>query len=307
MAPLPHTRGANEKTSLFAHTRTVASNSKRAPQGRRRKGSKPKIATMDGWMRCGAMGWRGREREMWIIILWSPFASPVAQPTTHHPQSPCCRCLLPRRNWRLSAPCSSPKLIRHLLLHIHSRTRPALHWIAVPLPPWPPPLQLPLLWPLSPPRSPPLPSLACCAAWVVHGRVPCCVVGHCKADGEGQFGIWIVLVWSSPNKVSTSSSWHWYREDCEGWIECLGTCVQISSVNNGMCGSSSVLALAAPAPGFRMLRGRAALQVVAAAAASERVPDMNKRNLMNLLLLGAIGLPTVGLLGPYAYFFVPPG
>jgi cytochrome b6-f complex iron-sulfur subunit len=56
-----------------------------------------------------------------------------------------------------------------------------------------------------------------------------------------------------------------------------------------------------------MLRGRAALQVVAAAAASERVPDMNKRNLMNLLLLGAIGLPTVGLLGPYAYFFVPPG
>lgn len=65
--------------------------------------------------------------------------------------------------------------------------------------------------------------------------------------------------------------------------------------------------MAAPAPGFRMLRGRAALQVVAAAAASERVPDMNKRNLMNLLLLGAIGLPTVGLLGPYAYFFVPPG
>lgn len=68
-----------------------------------------------------------------------------------------------------------------------------------------------------------------------------------------------------------------------------------------------MLALAASAPGFRMLRGRAALQVVAAAAASERVPDMNKRNLMNLLLLGAIGLPTVGLLGPYLYFFVPPG
>eukprot|EP00850_Spirogloea_muscicola_P000957 SM000003S11202 [mRNA] locus=s3:1572486:1573768:+ [translate_table: standard] len=37
------------------------------------------------------------------------------------------------------------------------------------------------------------------------------------------------------------------------------------------------------------------------------VPDMNKRNTLNLLLLGAVGLPTVCLAGPYAYFFVPPG
>ncbi|KAJ1700752.1 hypothetical protein LUZ63_000531 [Rhynchospora breviuscula] len=36
------------------------------------------------------------------------------------------------------------------------------------------------------------------------------------------------------------------------------------------------------------------------------VPDMEKRQLMNLLLLGAISLPTVAMLGPYTYFFVPP-
>ncbi|GAB0495812.1 hypothetical protein MMPV_007118 [Pyropia vietnamensis] len=39
------------------------------------------------------------------------------------------------------------------------------------------------------------------------------------------------------------------------------------------------------------------------AAADEMVPDMNKRNLMNLLLTGAAGSVAVGALGPYAYFF----
>jgi len=32
---------------------------------------------------------------------------------------------------------------------------------------------------------------------------------------------------------------------------------------------------------------------------------MDKRNIMNLLLLGAVGLPTIGLAGPYAVFFAP--
>lgn len=35
--------------------------------------------------------------------------------------------------------------------------------------------------------------------------------------------------------------------------------------------------------------------------------DMNKRNIMNLILLGGIGLPVAGLAGPYALFFVPKG
>jgi len=47
-------------------------------------------------------------------------------------------------------------------------------------------------------------------------------------------------------------------------------------------------------------------RVVKAAAASADVPDMGKRNVMNLLLVGAIGLPATSLIGGYAYFFVPP-
>lgn len=41
--------------------------------------------------------------------------------------------------------------------------------------------------------------------------------------------------------------------------------------------------------------------------ADDRVPDMEKRQLMNLLLLGALSLPTAGMLIPYASFFAPPG
>lgn len=40
---------------------------------------------------------------------------------------------------------------------------------------------------------------------------------------------------------------------------------------------------------------------------ADRVPDMEKRNLLNLLLLGALSLPTAGMLVPYATFFAPPG
>ena len=46
--------------------------------------------------------------------------------------------------------------------------------------------------------------------------------------------------------------------------------------------------------------------VRAAAAVSGEVPDMNKRNIVNLLLLGAASLPIGGLALPYAVFFVPP-
>jgi len=37
-----------------------------------------------------------------------------------------------------------------------------------------------------------------------------------------------------------------------------------------------------------------------------QVPDMNKRNIVNLLLVGAAGLPVAGLALPYATFFIPP-
>ncbi|WJZ84551.1 hypothetical protein VitviT2T_004151 [Vitis vinifera] len=40
---------------------------------------------------------------------------------------------------------------------------------------------------------------------------------------------------------------------------------------------------------------------------ANRVPDMGKRKLMNLLLLGVVSLPSAGMLIPYATFFAPPG
>eukprot|EP01026_Neomeris_dumetosa_P046102 TRINITY_DN3919_c0_g2_i1.p2 TRINITY_DN3919_c0_g2~~TRINITY_DN3919_c0_g2_i1.p2 ORF type:complete len:216 (+),score=30.28 TRINITY_DN3919_c0_g2_i1:92-739(+) len=43
----------------------------------------------------------------------------------------------------------------------------------------------------------------------------------------------------------------------------------------------------------------------ASGAAAEDVPDMNKRNIMNLLLLGAAGLPITTMAIPYLAFFVP--
>mmetsp|Transcript_7024 Transcript_7024/g.19317 ORF Transcript_7024/g.19317 Transcript_7024/m.19317 type:complete len:209 (-) Transcript_7024:54-680(-) len=45
----------------------------------------------------------------------------------------------------------------------------------------------------------------------------------------------------------------------------------------------------------------------AASIAAEDVPTPEKRGLMNLLLLGAIGAPAAGMAGPFALFFVPKG
>lgn len=47
--------------------------------------------------------------------------------------------------------------------------------------------------------------------------------------------------------------------------------------------------------------------VKASVADMELVPDSNRRTIMNLLLVGAIGLPVASLAGPFIYFFVPKG
>ncbi|KAL2466425.1 Cytochrome b6-f complex iron-sulfur subunit [Abeliophyllum distichum] len=52
---------------------------------------------------------------------------------------------------------------------------------------------------------------------------------------------------------------------------------------------------------------RMSVSCMASIPADDRVPDMGKRELMNLLLLGALSLPSAGMLLPYASFFVPPG
>merc|ERR1719171_3257708 len=43
------------------------------------------------------------------------------------------------------------------------------------------------------------------------------------------------------------------------------------------------------------------------AAAGEFVPDMQRRTIMNLVLLGGAGVPVLWLGGGFVYFFVPPG
>ena len=66
--------------------------------------------------------------------------------------------------------------------------------------------------------------------------------------------------------------------------------------------SGSVKGLA----GAKPMRVAAKAAVTKAAGTPSMVPDMNKRNLMNLALVGALGLPGTSLIGGYAYFFVPP-
>ncbi|KAI5064961.1 hypothetical protein GOP47_0019656 [Adiantum capillus-veneris] len=78
---------------------------------------------------------------------------------------------------------------------------------------------------------------------------------------------------------------------------------KLASSSNGVMASQ--LLPFAPLRGFTD-KQRKAGKVLAMATVPARVPDMGKRELLNLLLLGAISLPTAGLLGPYALFFVPP-
>lgn len=85
-----------------------------------------------------------------------------------------------------------------------------------------------------------------------------------------------------------------------------GLAAKLAAVSNGVSGGSPCI-VAVPNPGYAGGRKDGMRVVAQAAAAPERVPDMGKRNLMNLLLLGAISLPSAGLLGPYLYFLVPPG
>ena len=48
------------------------------------------------------------------------------------------------------------------------------------------------------------------------------------------------------------------------------------------------------------------LQMAAAGTADEFVPDMQRRSIMNLVLLGGAALPVGWLAGGFIYFFVPP-
>lgn len=78
---------------------------------------------------------------------------------------------------------------------------------------------------------------------------------------------------------------------------------KIASTSNGVFASQPLPF--APLKG-QVVKHRNAGKVVAMATVPARVPDMGKRNLLNLLLLGACSLPAAGALGPYLLFFVPP-
>lgn len=83
--------------------------------------------------------------------------------------------------------------------------------------------------------------------------------------------------------------------------------VQLCSGKNGVFSPSKAL-LSKPAKGLGLGKGKGGrVTCMASSITADRVPDMNKRQLMNLLLLGAISLPTAGMLVPYVAFIVPPG
>ncbi|KMZ63328.1 Plastoquinol--plastocyanin reductase [Zostera marina] len=82
---------------------------------------------------------------------------------------------------------------------------------------------------------------------------------------------------------------------------------QLCSGKNGVFSPSKAL-LSKPAKGLGLGKGKGGrVTCMASSITADRVPDMNKRQLMNLLLLGAISLPTAGMLVPYVAFIVPPG
>ena len=52
--------------------------------------------------------------------------------------------------------------------------------------------------------------------------------------------------------------------------------------------------------------GRSSDISMAAAAEGEFVPDMQRRSIMNLVLLGGAAVPVAWMGGGFVYFFVPP-
>merc|ERR1719506_3507260 len=65
-------------------------------------------------------------------------------------------------------------------------------------------------------------------------------------------------------------------------------------------------AFVATAPLRAPVQARSPAAVQMAAAADDFVPDLQRRTIMNLILLGGAGVPVLWLGGGFVYFFVPP-
>ncbi|KAJ0966034.1 hypothetical protein J5N97_027172 [Dioscorea zingiberensis] len=81
---------------------------------------------------------------------------------------------------------------------------------------------------------------------------------------------------------------------------------QLCSAKNGFFSPSWAL-LCKPGKVFLGRKRSGRFRCQATEISADRVPDMGKRQLMNLILLGTLSLPTTGMLVPYLSFFVPPG
>lgn len=84
-------------------------------------------------------------------------------------------------------------------------------------------------------------------------------------------------------------------------------CFQLCSSKNGMFSSSQALLLKPARTQLARKENGMKIKCQATGIPADRVPDMGKRELLNLILLGALSLPTAGMLVPYATFFAPPG
>merc|ERR1719198_2541024 len=72
--------------------------------------------------------------------------------------------------------------------------------------------------------------------------------------------------------------------------------------------SSSASALVVSPAGRTLIQPKIEAPVVTMAAAQgDFVPDMQRRTIMNLVLLGGAALPVAWLGGGFVYFFIPPG
>ncbi|PIA34429.1 hypothetical protein AQUCO_03800210v1 [Aquilegia coerulea] len=81
---------------------------------------------------------------------------------------------------------------------------------------------------------------------------------------------------------------------------------QLCSSKNGMFSPSQGLMVKSTKT--QLTRKEKGLSITCqASVAADRVPDMAKRKTLNLLLLGALSLPTAGMLVPYGAFLAPPG
>merc|ERR1719182_602826 len=66
-------------------------------------------------------------------------------------------------------------------------------------------------------------------------------------------------------------------------------------------------AFVATAPLRAPVQARSPAAVQMAAAADDFVPDLQRRTIMNLILLGGAGVPVLWLAGGFIYFLIPPG